>query len=89
MVSRWQNGDAAIVSLFRTAGVRSEVKVLLPHAAAVYDLRRRELVTTGRGFTTAVVPNRASFFAVLPSKAPAAKLCCRRKPGRVTWLRRR
>jgi hypothetical protein len=74
MVSRWQNGDAALFSLFRTAGERSPVEVLLPREAAVYDLRRHRLVTTGRAFSTEVVPNRASFFAVLPVRAPEARV---------------
>jgi hypothetical protein len=74
LVSRWQNGNASLFSLFRTGGEPSTVQVLLPRDAAVYDLRQQRLVTRGRSFTTEIVPNRASFFAVLPAAAPVARL---------------
>jgi hypothetical protein len=74
MISRWQDGNASLFSLFRTGGERTTVQVLLPRDAAVYDLRQRRLISTGTAFTTEIRPNRASFFAVLPAKAPTARL---------------
>ena len=74
MVSRWQNGNASLFSLFRAGGERTTVRVLLPRDATVYDLRQHRQVATGSAFTTEIVPNRASFFAVLPARAPSAEL---------------
>jgi hypothetical protein len=49
---------------------KGAVKVSLPKARYVYDLKRQLPVEQSRVFTTNLRPSRASFFALLPSPAP-------------------
>ncbi len=71
-VTRWQDGDIQIVSLFRQSGSRETATVVLPAARHVYDLRTGEHLGETARFQAEVVPCRAGFFALtgLPVATP-------------------
>ena len=73
-VTRWEQGDVEIMSLFRTAGSREMATIELPQARRVYDLRTREDLGKLKRFSTEIIPMRATFFALLPDQAPKPRL---------------
>lgn len=72
-VTRWQNGDTQIVSLFRQSGNRETATVVLPAPRHIYDLRNRRYLGRTDRFETEIIPCRASFFAICerPVRPPA------------------
>ena len=62
-VIRWRNGEMEIVALFRESGEVGEVRVALPDARHVYDLRRHVYIGETDGFSTELTPARPNFFA--------------------------
>ena len=88
-VTRWRNGSGALFSLFRIGSEANRVRVLLPAKRAVYDLKRQRYLGRVKRFQTEIVPNRASFFAVLPEKSPNALVRVNEKmvkPGSVVQV---
>jgi hypothetical protein len=75
-VVRWKNGGQEIVALFRQEGQREDAEVSLAARGPrhVYDLRNRKAMERTERFATAVIPNRASFFVLTSSTAPAPTL---------------
>ena len=65
-LARWKNGQNEIVALFRQTGQSELVTMTLPKAAYVYDLRNRRFLGLVKAFSTGILPNRASFFAIAP-----------------------
>ena len=72
--SRWRNGDTQMLALFRQGGEGENVKVILPEARHVYDLRRREYLGEFASFSTKILPNRATFFALTPERVGPVKM---------------
>ncbi len=73
-VVRWESGDNEIMALFRTSGSREMATIELPEARHVYDLRAREDLGMVSRISTEIIPNRATFFALLPDAAPQPEL---------------
>lgn len=73
-VIRWKDGDMELIALFRQGGAKETAQVALPRDFYVYDLRSRKALGKVATFTTTVLPNRASFFALCPQAAPAPEL---------------
>ena len=73
-VTRWQDGDMQIVSLFRQSGTREPATVVLPEAKHVYDLRNRDYLGHVTRFETEIIPFRASFFALCDAQTPAPSI---------------
>jgi len=71
-ITRWQNGDIELVSLF--GSYEGEVRVTLPEEKHVYDLRHHKALGQVKSFMTELVPNRASFYVLLPEEAPTVSL---------------
>ncbi|MBN1348309.1 beta-galactosidase trimerization domain-containing protein [candidate division KSB1 bacterium] len=71
-ITRWQNGDVSLVSLFGEH--EGEVRVTLPQEQYVYDLKQHTVLVRVKQFVTNLRPNRASFFALLPVPAPEVEL---------------
>lgn len=61
---RWLNGDYEVLALFREMGNGEAATVVLPEARHVYDLRNRKYLGQTDRFETAIIPARASFFAL-------------------------
>jgi len=72
--TRWQDGDIEILSLFQPYGQKREVTVTLNTSRAVYALNTGEYVGQRRQFPAAIVPARATFFALSPNRAARPKL---------------
>ncbi len=84
-VTRWQNERIELVSLFNVGMGLSwmdvphdltpqPVRVTLPEARYVYDMRNRKALGLVKTFKTNIIPCRASFFALLPAKSPKIEL---------------
>lgn len=73
-ITRWQNGEIQFVSLFRVAGKEGKASVRLPKRMAVYDLRARKYLGKKTTFDTTILPNRATFLALMPAKAHGGRL---------------
>ena len=71
---RWHNGDTEMLALFRRGGEVETATVLLPEARHVYDLRRREYLGKIELFSTEILPNRATFFALTPERVGPVKM---------------
>ena len=72
--ARWRTGDTDLVALFRQSGQPESATVFLPQARHVYDLRRRQYLGQVESFQTQIVPSRATFFALTPTRAGPARL---------------
>lgn len=73
-VTRWRDGDLQLVSLFRQGGKSEPAQVTLPDVRYVYDLRNGKPLGIRTEFTTQIIPNRASLFAVCEQAVPTPKL---------------
>jgi len=73
-IIRWQNGKQQIVALFRQGGLRTTATVELGEEYHITDLRNRKALGRRKNFQTDIIPNRATFFALLDSPQP--KLRC-------------
>lgn len=73
-VVRWPDGAGEIMALFRTSGSREMATIELPEPRQVYNLRTREELGRVRSFGVEIIPNRATFLALLPGPVPAARL---------------
>jgi len=71
---RWQNGEQQIVALFRQGGMRSTATVELNGRHEVFDLRNRRTLGRHSSFQTEIIPNRATFFALLKDSQPKIDL---------------
>ena len=71
-MTRWNNGQIDLVSLFGTH--EGNVSVILPAPRVVCDLKAHKNLGETSLFTTALRPNRAAFFASLPGAAPSPEL---------------
>jgi hypothetical protein len=71
-VTRWNNGQVDLVSLFGT--YEGNVNIGLPTPRFVCDLKGRKSLGQTSQFTTALRPNRAAFFALLPQAPPVPEL---------------
>ncbi|MCX6621986.1 MAG: hypothetical protein NTY38_13125, partial [Acidobacteria bacterium] len=69
-VTRWSNGASELLALF--GSYDGPVKVSLPEARLVNDLRQRKYLGKTTTFTTTLRANRATFFALqaAPEAAP-------------------
>jgi beta-galactosidase len=61
---RWVNGDTELLALFREMGNGETATIVLPAARHVYDLRNRKYLGETARFETAIIPARATFFAL-------------------------
>jgi hypothetical protein len=80
-MTRWNNGQIDLVALFgRHEG---NVSVTLPAPRVVCDLKAHKNLGETSLFTTALRPNRAAFFALLPRAAhsPELKLAAAARRG--------
>ena len=86
-LSRWRNGDMDLIALFpasrqvlsgiavaRTETPEREITVTLPRASHVYDLRQRRYLGRQERFSAAILPGRASFFALTREPMPEPHL---------------
>jgi len=74
-VIRWQNKDVQIVSFLREGGgTAEEVRVQLPERRVIYDLRTGEYLGKRDAFSVSIQPNRASWYALAPSRMPKAQI---------------
>jgi hypothetical protein len=82
-MTRWNNGQIELVSLFGTH--EGNVSVTLPAPRVVCDLKAHKNLGETALFTTALRPNRAAFFALLPRAAlfPELKLAAAARRGDV------
>ena len=71
-VTRWRNGETELFALL--GDYQGEVKISLPGTRNVYDLKGHTFVGQTAAFTTAVRPNRASFFTLSPQPIGAPVL---------------
>ena len=67
-ITRWENGGIELLALL--GDYQGAVKVSLPEARFVCDLKGQAPVREAREFTVTLRPNRAAFFALLPAPAP-------------------
>lgn len=67
---RWRNGKIQLVALFRHKGEPSDVKVSIPAARHVYDLRHRRYLGHQQTFSTRVLPSRPTFLVLSPKELP-------------------
>jgi hypothetical protein len=67
---RWHNGKIQLVALFRHKGEPSDVKVSIPAARHVYDLRHRRYLGHQQTFSTRVLPSRPTFLVLSPKELP-------------------
>ena len=70
-VTRWSNGQIELLALL--GDYEGAVKVALPEARFVCDLKGRTGVQQTGEFTETLRPNRAAFFALLTTPAPHAR----------------
>ena len=73
-VVRWEDGDNEIMAFFRLSGNRETATVELPEARRVYDLRNRKDLGRVSRLSVEIIPNRATFLALLPDEVPQARL---------------
>lgn len=73
-VTRWVNGPVQIVSLFRHQGTAESVKVSLPKAGYVYDLKNHRDLGRQQSFQVTLTPYRAMFYALSPEPLKPATL---------------
>jgi hypothetical protein len=71
-ITRWKNGDSEIMCLF--GKYDGEVKVKLNGTYHVNELKNREYIGNVTEFNTKVIPNRASFFALMQKVVPELTL---------------
>jgi len=81
-VVRWRNGGTDLVVLFREAGQREEVTLTFPEARHVYDLRQRRHLGREGSVRADLIPCRATFFALTPTRAEPVDLAL--TAGRAT-----
>jgi len=65
-VTRWTNGPVQIVSVFRHAGQPEAVKLELPAAMHVYDLKNHKVLGKQQVVSFDLTPFRAQFFVLSP-----------------------
>jgi len=70
----WHNGDTTLVALFREAGQPSQVQLVLPEPAYVYDLRSGKAWGKTAKVTCELRPCRATFLALSPTPIQPARL---------------
>ena len=68
------NGRIEIVSLFRKGGEEETVRVKLPAAGHVYNLRTGQYLGRAASVEAPVVPNRPTWLATAPATVPAVTL---------------
>ncbi|HUZ47267.1 MAG TPA: beta-galactosidase trimerization domain-containing protein [Terriglobia bacterium] len=71
-ITRWTNGSIELLSLL--GDYEGDVKVHLPQARFVSDLKNQTAVRQTSEFTTTLAPGRAAFFALMPAQAPTPQL---------------
>lgn len=70
-VTRWQNGNTEIVSIFRRYGSAEAAEVNLTNSAYVYDIKNHQCLGAGSNFNLQITPCRAQFFAFSGQTLPA------------------
>jgi len=68
-VTKWQDGDIEILSLFQPYGEKRAVTVALNTPRAVYDLHAGKFMGTVDSFKVDIAPARATFFALCPTRS--------------------
>lgn len=89
-VTRWKDGGAEIVALFRQGGRDQKAELVLPQPLEVYDLRNRKALGRTSSVNTSVLANRASFFVLSPQAALSPALSLESNPatrGKVLKVR--
>lgn len=65
-ITRWLNGSAQIVSVFRHHGTPEAATLRLPRPLHVYDLKARKYLGQQSAVTLEITPFRAQFYALAP-----------------------
>ncbi len=73
-IIRWQDGDAQLITLWRTTGAAEPLRLTLPQPRYLYNLRTGKLLGHTAAVTVIVTPNRPTWLAALPAPAPAPRL---------------
>ena len=73
-VTRWRNGGAEIVSIFRHAGLPQPARVALPGACYVYDLKGRKDLGRLKSLDLRITPYRAQFLVLGRTALSAAEV---------------
>ena len=75
-IVRWQNGADEIIAFIREKGIKEDIKISLPEAKNIYDVRNRKVLGYSKNFSATITPDRASFFCVSgkPLAAPTLAL---------------
>jgi hypothetical protein len=71
-VTRWKNGDIEFLALM--GDYAGEGTVTLDEKRFVYDLKAKTRLCNVKTFNTTLVPQQASFFALMPKVAPMPEL---------------
>jgi len=73
-LTRWQNGQIEIISLFRFDGGTDQALLKLPEPRHVYNLRSGKDLGRTNSLTVPILPYRATFLVLAPDPAPDVKL---------------
>lgn len=73
-VTRWTNGSAQIVSVFRHHGTPETATLRLPRPLHVYDLKARQYRGRQSAVSLEITPFRAQFYTLVPQPLPPVAL---------------
>ena len=65
-ITRWMNGSAQIVSVFRHHGTAETAELRLPIPLYVYDIKARKYLGKQQTVTLEITPFRAQFYVLAP-----------------------
>jgi len=73
-LTRWQNGQIEIISLFRFDGGQDQAVLELPEPRHVYNLRSGKDLGRTTSLALPILPYRATFLVLTPEPAPDVQL---------------